>query len=269
MGQKKGGRGRGSGRRHFVTSADDLEKRNENQERYKATRAARRQDGEGSGSESDEASEAGAEELAAQMEAMRAGAAGGGDAEGAKAKKKGAAGAILTANPNASGGAHTKHLKAGRAGEGGATAAPLTRREREEIERQRSAAAYAKRHAEGKTDEFKGDMERLKAAKARREAEAAAAKKDDADAARQKALAAAAADMALSPQLREKVAEAEALGSFFEEAGGGEEDVPKLEPRKVKAMKPALLKEELKLRGLSTQGNAKALVARLLETCKV
>jgi hypothetical protein len=111
-------------------------------------------------------------------------------------------------------------------------------------------------------------MERLKAAKARRAAEAAAAKKDDADAARQKALAAAAADMALSPQLRDKAAEAEALGSFFEEAGGGE-DVPKLEPRKVKAMKPALLKEELKLRGLSTQGNAKALVARLLETCKV
>ena len=44
MGQKKGGRGRGSGRRHFVTSEEDLKKRNENQERYKATRAARRQD---------------------------------------------------------------------------------------------------------------------------------------------------------------------------------------------------------------------------------
>ena len=30
-------------------------------------------------------------------------------------------------------------------------------------------------------------------------------------------------------------------------------------------MKPAQLKEELKLRGLSTQGNAKELVARLTE----
>ena len=34
MGQKKGGRGRGGGRQHFVTSADDLEKRNEKQEAY-------------------------------------------------------------------------------------------------------------------------------------------------------------------------------------------------------------------------------------------
>ena len=59
--------------------------------------------------------------------------------------------------------------------------------------------------------------------------------------------------------------------SFFEKDMGGGDDVeveiPKLEKRKVKAMKPTQLKEELKLRGLSTQGNAKALLARLLETC--
>jgi hypothetical protein len=51
----------------------------------------------------------------------------------------------------------------------GEAAIPLTRREREEIEKQRSAAAYQKKHAEGKTDEFKVDMERLKEAKKRRE----------------------------------------------------------------------------------------------------
>ena len=51
-------------------------------------------------------------------------------------------------------------------------------------------------------------------------------------------------------------------GSFFEVA---DEPPPKLDKRKVKKMKPAQLKEELKLRGLSTQGNAKELVARLTE----
>ena len=40
---------------------------------------------------------------------------------------------------------------------------------------------------------------------------------------------------------------------------------PKLESRAVKKMKPPQLKEELKLRNLSTQGNAKQLLARLLE----
>ena len=42
-------------------------------------------------------------------------------------------------------------------------------------------------------------------------------------------------------------------------------DKAKLDKRKVKKMKPAQLKEELKLRGLSIQGNAKELVARLTE----
>ena len=50
------------------------------------------------------------------------------------------------------------------------------------------------------------------------------------------------------------------------DALGGDNDAPpKLDKRKVKKMKPAQLKEELKLRGLSIQGNAKELVARLTE----
>ena len=44
-----------------------------------------------------------------------------------------------------------------------------------------------------------------------------------------------------------------------------DEAPPKLDKRKVKKMKPVQLKEELKLRGLSIQGNAKELVARLTE----
>ena len=61
-------------------------------------------------------------------------------------------------------------------------------------------------------------------------------------------------------------AEASKASSFFEVAdGGAPEDAPKLESRKVKAMKPTQLKEELKLRGLSTQGNAKELQKRLID----
>ena len=34
-------------------------------------------------------------------------------------------------------------------------------------------------------------------------------------------------------------------------------------------MKPAQMKDQLKARGLSTQGNKKDLLARLLEACKI
>ena len=49
----------------------------------------------------------------------------------------------------------------------------LSRREREELEKQRSKEDYERRHKEGKTDEFKKDMERLQQAKKRREEEEA------------------------------------------------------------------------------------------------
>ena len=247
MGQKKGGRGRGSGRRHFVTSEEDLKKRNENQERYKATRAARRQDGEEVSDDDDENARSD-DDLAEQMDAMRAGLKSAEEDDASKKKKKPV---IETANPNAAK-AHQKHQKAS-AVSGDGPAPELTRREREEIEKQRAAAAYAKRHAEGKTEEAQRDMERLREAKKRREEAAAKVKKDSADAEKQKALAA-------------MEAEASKASSFFEVAdGGAPEDAPKLESRKVKAMKPTQLKEELKLRGLSTQGNAKELQKRLID----
>ena len=241
--------------------------------------------GQEAGGESDDESDDDVEEDEAarteQLEAMRAAAAGGGDDAAPKKKKSSAQGLIKTANPNAAN-PNAKHMKASELGEGG-PAPELTRREREEIEKQRAAAAYAKRHAEGKTDEsaaprrflrapswpprmyiqrrgrgasrkfrvaaaaaprppslessprplessprprpwshrrgpwnhrrgpvpgviaaapessagrFKTDMERLKAAKARREAVAATQSKDAEDAARQKALAEAEASMA-------------------------------------------------------------------------
>jgi hypothetical protein len=41
-----------------------------------------------------------------------------------------------------------------------------------------------------------------------------------------------------------------------------------LDPREIKKMKPPVLKDHLKKRGLSTQGNKNDLCARLLEACK-
>lgn len=51
--------------------------------------------------------------------------------------------------------------------------AELSRKEREELEKQQSAARYAKMHAEGKTEEARADLARLAIIKQHR-AEAAA-----------------------------------------------------------------------------------------------
>ncbi|KAL1891165.1 hypothetical protein Sste5346_007797 [Sporothrix stenoceras] len=97
----------------------------------------------------------------------------------------------LLANPN-----HTKaarsQTKAGQAGppssakrevdeaaEGvkdlslGGTAAPQSRRERESLEAQQAKERYRKLHEQGKTDEAKADLARLKIIREKREAEAA------------------------------------------------------------------------------------------------
>lgn len=251
------GRGRGGGRgKRMVTSADDLELRNEQQAAFQARRAARRGEAGESGSDDEEAPEDADRD--AQLEAMRA-ARQGNDEPKKAPKKKGAAAVIKTANPN---GPQT-HVKMSAL----ANVKPeLTRREREEIEKQRKQAAYQKRHAEGKTDEFKGDMERLKQAKARREAQEALVKKDSAEEERQKLLAAAANELCKGAQDFERegreLAKKLQGQSFFEKV---DDAPPKLNKIKVKKMKPAQLKEELKLRGLDIQGTGKQLLARLIE----
>ncbi len=246
------GRGRGRGKR-MVTSAEDLALRNEQQAAYQQKRAARRgEDGDESESD-DELPEFDAEAAEAMRNARDT-------SEKTTKKKSTTEGLIKTANPNAP---QKQHLKMSQLGD----AKPeLTRREREELDRQRRAAAYAKKHAAGQTDEAKADLERLRAAKARREAAEASHKKETEEEARQKALAKAQMEMMQGAQTLDKVgtqlAKDLGKGSFFEVA---DEPPPKLDKRKVKKMKPAQLKEELKLRGLSIQGNAKELVARLTE----
>ena len=247
------GRGRGRGKR-MVTSAEDLALRNEQQAAYQQKRAARRgEDGEDASESEDDLPEFDAEAAEAMRNARDT-------SEKTTKKKSTTEGLIKTANPNAP---TKQHLKMSQLGD----AKPeLTRREREELDRQRRAAAYAKKHAAGQTDEAKADLERLRAAKARREAAEAARSKETEEEQRQKALAKAQMEMMQGAQTLDKVgtelAKELGKGSFFEVA---DEPPPKLDKRKVKKMKPAQLKEELKLRGLSTQGNAKELVARLTE----
>ncbi|KAI1169692.1 hypothetical protein F4777DRAFT_572154 [Nemania sp. FL0916] len=62
--------------------------------------------------------------------------------------------------------------------------APMSRREREALEKQQAAERYRKLHAEGKTDEAKADMARLQLIRAKREADAARkqAEKEERDA---------------------------------------------------------------------------------------
>ena len=171
----------------MVTSAEDLALRNEQQAAYQQKRAARRGEDGDDGSESDE------EDLpefdAEAAEAMRAAR----ENTGAKTQKKKSTteGLIKTANPNAP---QKQHLKMSQL-DGSAPKPELTRREREELDRQRRAAAYAKKHAAGQTDEAKADLERLRAAKARREAAEASRAKETEEEARQKALAKAQMEM--------------------------------------------------------------------------
>lgn len=56
---------------------------------------------------------------------------------------------------------------------GGAAAAPQSRRERESLEAQQAKERYRKLHEQGKTDEAKADLARLKVIREKRESEAA------------------------------------------------------------------------------------------------
>merc|ERR1712125_182666 len=69
----------------------------------------------------------------------------------------------------------------------------------------------------------------------------------------------------------ERKKQAEAVGAINDDEKKSKKkssksnSIPKLDKIKIKKMKPAQLKEQLKLRGLDIQGNAKALTQRLLD----
>lgn len=105
------------------------------------------------------------------------------DSEDENAKAKGVSGLIEIENPN------RVHRKAAEkvtkvnldekpsgssgGGRGASTKPELSRREREELDKQRAQANYQKLHAEGKTDQARADLARLAIIKQHR-AEAAA-----------------------------------------------------------------------------------------------
>eukprot|EP00978_Attheya_sp_CCMP212_P033471 scaffold135161_cov49-Attheya_sp.AAC.1 len=145
----------------------------------------------------------------------------------------------------------------------GAAAVPETRKEREEREKEAKAEAYRKRHAAGLTEEYKRDMAKLNEVKARREASNARAQmeKEMEEAAeedrKQKAEAAIAAMAVVDFDDDDKKKKSSKKKS-------SKNDIPKLDKIAIKKMKPAMLKEALKARGLDIQGNAKALTERLV-----
>lgn len=89
-------------------------------------------------------------------------------------KNKGVQGLIEIENPNRAVRKATEKVTKINLNEAGGSSKPeLSRREREEIEKQRAQANYQKLHAEGKTDQARADLARLAIIKQHR-AEAAA-----------------------------------------------------------------------------------------------
>jgi hypothetical protein len=140
---------------------------------------------------------------------------------------------------------------------------PMTRKQREQADKERKAAEYRRRHELGLTDEYKRDMAKLAEVKRRRE--------------EAEAKAAAAKELAeLEESNRKAKVEAANLEDSDSDSDGDEKkkkkkkskkksDVPKLDKIVIKKMKPAQLKEALKERGCDIQGNAKTLTKRLLD----
>lgn len=283
MARGKGKRGgsKGYGRRFAAESAEEIEQRNQRLAAFDAERNRRRAEAAeeegGGGTDGAAKGKAGDDEFDpdvadAEREAMLVGMRvakmstededeeEGSSYQAKERKKKGLEGIIEIENPNLAG-TNPRMLKAKDLES--TEAVPLTRREREEKEKAAAAAAYRKRHEAGLTEEYKRDMAKLAEVRARREAAEAKAKLE------REAAEAAEAE-------RKKQAEAVgALDSDDDDDDGkkkkksskkksGKDDIPKLDKIAIKKMKPAQMKEALKVRGLDIQGNAKQLMERLI-----
>ncbi|RHY15893.1 hypothetical protein DYB32_010704 [Aphanomyces invadans] len=216
------------GNRKFVTSAEELEARNVVEEVRQEKRRVRRDDGDSGDDDEDDDDDGvmfdrAVEEKEEELEEKRV------------SKPKGVAGIIQVQNPNFAP-ASNKAIKA-KDIDPNAEAQPLTRRERETLEKEAKAANYMKRHLAGQT--AKRDIRRLEEVKKRRE-EAALRKKQEEEAAAE--LAKKAAKMTVK---------------------GGDEEA--LDARAIKALKPNVLKDYLKERGLSIQGQKADLIQRLID----
>ncbi|KAL4162750.1 hypothetical protein PRNP1_003282 [Phytophthora ramorum] len=229
--------------RKFVTSLEEMTLRNEQEEQKQSARKARRDDGEEGSDDSDSDGSSEEEEELVAFERVQSNSlfgfstkADGPTLQQDKSKKSGFAAIAKTQNPNAKKNSN-KVMKA-KDMDGNAAPQELSRREREAIEKERAAAHYLKKHLAGETEEAKKDLARLKEVKRRRE-EADQRKKEE---------EAAAAEREKS---KKKVV--------------AKDDDEPLDARAIKALKPAILKEKLKERDLSTQGQKKDLIQRLID----
>ena len=273
-GKGKRGGGRGSGKRFAAVSAEEIEQRNARLAEFDAAREKRRADADGDGEDDDDKS---VDEAQKELErdAMLVGrrvaemaveddeGEDGGEWVEKEYKPKGLEGLIETENPNKAkgGGTNARMMKLKDMGSDptAEAAAPLmTRKEREEKEKEAKAEAYRKRHAAGLTEEYKRDMEKLAAVKARREAAEAKAKEEKE------------AEVALEEARKKAAKDANKAAVDSDDEGDGKKKkkgksaIPKLDKIAIKKMKPAQLKEALKVRGLDIQGNSKQLTERLL-----
>mmetsp|Transcript_10579 Transcript_10579/g.14928 ORF Transcript_10579/g.14928 Transcript_10579/m.14928 type:complete len:232 (-) Transcript_10579:243-938(-) len=212
--------GRGGGRSFQAESAAEIELRNERLAQFDQARSRRRADAE---DDSDDGSDAEVEDVKNEVSNISLGGEGDNEDEQNTGER------------------------------------PMTRRERENAEKERKAAEYRRLHQLGLTDEYKRDMEKLAEVKKRREQAEAKAKADKEG------------EEALE---KERKLKAEAAGAFSDDKNDEKKkkkskkkdsDVPKLDKITIKKMKPTQLKEALKARKLDIQGNAKALTQRLLD----
>ena len=128
--------------------------------------------------------------------------------------------------------------------------ATLSRREREVLEKDAAQRRYMKLTAEGKTDESKKDMARLKKMREKREKKKKKKEKEAKEEAKTEALA-----------------EAVKKSKKADQSSTVSNDDEKPTKIEIKKMKPAVIKEHLKRMGEDCQGNKKVITAKLLKAC--
>ncbi|XP_064096782.1 28 kDa heat- and acid-stable phosphoprotein-like [Macrobrachium nipponense] len=171
------------GRRQFTNfeALEEQKKKEEKEKQWRKTQGETDSEEEGEGEEKSSAS---SEESGSEEEEE-----GEGEDDQKERKPKGVAALIETENPNRVVNKTKKVTELSTTTSGAAAGKPqLSRREREEIEKQRATAHYRKMHAEGKTEEARSDLARL--AIIRQQREEAAKKKEEERIAREEAAAA-------------------------------------------------------------------------------
>lgn len=229
-GKGKKGINRGSGRRFAAESAEEIEQRNARLAAFDEQRARHRKEDEPEKDIEDDDME---DRLNAERKAMEELRISKQTPDTKQSKSKGLESIIDVQNPNRS---KQVEVQDG-----------MSRKEREQAQQAAAAAAYRLKHEQGLTEEYKRDMAKLAEVKKRRQ-EAEAKHKAEKELQEQQ------------EQLKRQAHQQEERKSK-----SSKETIPKLDKIKVKKMKPSQLKEALKLRNLSIQGNAKQLTERLLE----